>query len=224
MDEEASVVVVARMRDEASPGLRQLAQSTEQVQLKSINTTMTLSALGSALSSIGGLLRQIDNPQTKMLANTLQIASAVVMSATAFARLIPMVIQATSALRSMAIVQSILAALSGPGGWAMLGIGAAVGVGATAGIMRATRQPVAQAATPNQPLIFPGGQIPGTGNMLEGRSLQGVINQPALTSQTTITQHYHIAGSVIAERELSDIVRKNIVNTQQRNAGKSGIT
>lgn len=238
MGEEASVAIIARMHDEASPGMQQLAQSTEQVQLKSINTTMALSAMGSALSSVGGLLRQIDSPSAKMLANTLHIASAVVMSATAFARLIPLIIQATSAMRSMAIVQTILKALSGPGGWAMLGIGAAVGVGATAGIMRATSQPVLQAATPAQPSIlparqisgpaqplnFPAGQIPGAGNALEGRSLQMVINQPAPSSQTTITQHYHIAGSIITERELSETVRRQIVNTQTRNAGKSGIT
>jgi len=223
MGEEASVAIVARMYDETGPGMKQLANNTQEVQLKSINTTVALSALGSAISSVGGLLRQVDNPQAKMLANTLQIASAVIMSATAFSRLIPIIIQATTAMRSMAIVQSILAALSGPGGWAMLGIGAAVGVGATAGIMRATRQPTAQATTPGQPSIFPGGQIPGAGNALEGRSLQTLINQPASKSQTTITQHYHIAGSVIAERDLTDMVRKNIVHTQQRNAGKSGI-
>jgi hypothetical protein len=240
MNEEASVAIVARMYDEASPQMQQLAKNTESVQLQGLKTTVALSALGSALSSVGGLLRQIDDPAAKMLSNTLQIASAVVMSATAFARLIPIIVQATSAMRSMAIVQTILKALSGPGGWAMLGIGAAVGIGATAGIMRATRQPVAPAAIPNQPTIFPAtqifragqaatlgqasifpaNQIPGAGNILEGRSLQG--KQPG-SSQTNIVQHYHIAGSVIAERDLTDMVRKNIVHTQQRNAGKSGI-
>jgi hypothetical protein len=173
-----------------------------------------------------------------MIANTLQIAAAVVLSATAFARLIPIIQQATAAMRSMAIIQSVLAALSGPGGWAMLGIGAAVGVGATAGIMRATRQSVTQAEAPAQPSILPGGfiaraatpqtpfpagQLPGAGNVLEGRSIQGVIQKPA-SSQTIITEHYHIAGSLITEREVSDIVRKNIISTQHRNAGKSGIT
>lgn len=207
MDEEASIAIVARMHDEASPGLQQLARNTEQVQLKSISTTVALSALGSALSSVGGLLRQIDTPGAKMLSTTLQIASSVVLTATAFSRLIPILIQATSAMRSMAIVQSVLTALSGPGGWAMLGIGAAVGVGATAGIMRATRSP----------------QTAPQAGMLEGRSVQSMIIPPS-SGQTVITQHYHIAGSVITERELSETVRRQFVNTQQRNAGKSGIT
>ena len=131
---------------------------------------------------MAGLLRQIDNPAAKMASNFLGISAAVLMTTSAIARWIPLIRQATASLQAMAVVRGILAALSGPAGWATLGIGAAIGVGATAGIMRATR-----------------GQEGGT------------------------TQNIYVQGSIISERELADVARRNIVNTQQRNAGKSGI-
>lgn len=182
MADEASVAIVARMTDEASPEMENLGRTMEQTSLKTLDMRMSMLAMGGAMSAVGGLLRQIDNPTAKAASNFLMIASAVMMSAAAIQQLIPIIQQATAAMRSMAIVKGVLAALSGPAGWAMLGAGAAVGVGATYGIMRAT-----------------GGSGAGP------------------------TQNIYVQGSIISERELSDITRRNIVDTQHRNANKSGI-
>ena len=181
--DEAQIAIVARMRDEASPQMQHLGRTAEVTGQKMITMQQSAMITSSALSSMGSLLRQIDNPLAKTMSNFLMIASAVLMSYSAMVRLIPVIKQVTAALQAQAAVRAVLAALSGPAGWAMLGVGAAVGVGATVGITRATR-----------------------------------------SREEGPTQTIYVQGSIISERELSDIARRNIVHTQQRNAGKSGIT
>jgi len=181
--DEAQIAIVARMRDEASPQMEALGRTTEATSQKMLTMRQSTMFTAGALSSMGSLLRQIDNPLAKTMSNFLGIASAVLMSYSAMIRVIPVIKQVTAALQAQAVVKGVLAALSGPAGWAMLGVGAAVGVGATVGITRATR-----------------------------------------SREEGATQNIYVQGSIISERELSDIARRNIVHTQQRNAGKSGIT
>jgi len=138
MAEEASLLIVARMRDEASGSMASLGQTTQKTSMDMQQMQMTLMATGSALAAVGSLMNQMESPQVKMAAQFFVIAGAIMSTTGAIMTAMPQIAKLTASLRSLAIVQSVIAALSGPGGWAMLGVGAAVGIGAGIGISKMT--------------------------------------------------------------------------------------
>lgn len=137
MANEAAVTMVMRMRDEASPKLKNVGKTMEQTQVQSLQFGLALTTLGSAMSALGGLLGQIDNPMAKMGQQFLMIGSAAILSISAIAQLIPLLGGLTKALRSAAIAQAFLAAVSGVGIPALLA-GLAIGAGAAVAITAAT--------------------------------------------------------------------------------------
>ena len=120
---EAEVAIVARMRDEATPKLKQMGQQVQQTQMSADNLKMTLTATGAAMSAVGALIARMDSPMAKAASNFFIIGGAILTTTSAIMQMLPMLTQLIASLRSLAIVQAVLQAFSGPGGWIALGIG-----------------------------------------------------------------------------------------------------
>ena len=138
MADEVSTVMVLRMRDEASAQLTNFAATTEQATLASLDFKMTLTAVGGALTAVGALVNQIDNPTAKLAATFLMTGGAIMTTTSAIISMLPYIRTLITSLRTLAVTQAIVKALSGPVGWAQLGVGLAIAGAATAGIMAMT--------------------------------------------------------------------------------------
>lgn len=166
MADEVSTVMVLRMRDEASREMNSFAQTTgqatvatgalsetskdassqlvnltgttDQATLSSLNFQMTLTAVGSALTAVGALVGQLESPTAKMAATWLMTGGAMMTTVSAIISMMPHIRNLITSLRALAITQAIVKALSGPVGWAQLGIGLAIAGAATAGIIAMT--------------------------------------------------------------------------------------
>lgn len=138
MADEVSTVMVLRMRDEASAQMKNFAGTTEQATLASLDFKMTLTAVGGALTAVGALVNQIDNPTAKLAATFLMTGGAMMTTVSAIISMIPYIRSLITSLRALAVTQAIVKALSGPVGWAQLGIGLAIAGAATAGIVAMT--------------------------------------------------------------------------------------
>ena len=165
MADEAAVTIVLRMQDEASAKMQDFGSSmgnaqaeatgfqaglatvdtqlvsvgstTQATTAQTINLSLAMTAMGTALVGIGSLLNQIDNPTAKMAANFFLISGAILSSASAIKAVIPLVQQLTGVLLAQAAVRSFLAALSGIGIARIIGAVAITGV-VIAGIAAAT--------------------------------------------------------------------------------------
>jgi len=179
MANEAGVTVVLRMRDEASAQMENFGATTQQAQMESLQFNMALTAMGSALTAVGSLLGQLDNQAAKTASIFLITAGAILTTTSAIIQSFPYILQLIAYLRTMAVTQAVISALSGPAGWVGLGLAAGAGIG----IAVASR----------------GGGGP---------------------SQVTVNNN--IQGTVITERELGEITRREIIKGQERNA-TSGI-
>jgi len=138
MANEAAVTIVARMRDEASAKMQNLGKTTAKTNITMAETQMTLTAVGSALVGVGALLGKMDNPLAKTASTFLLTAGAIGATAGAIMNMIPYIGKLITWLRSLAIAQTLVAALSGPAGWARIGIGLGIAAAGTAGIVAAT--------------------------------------------------------------------------------------
>ena len=138
MADEVSTVMVLRMRDEASTQMNNFAGTTEQATIASLDLQMTLTAVGGALTAVGALLNQVDDPAAKMAATFLMTGGAIMTTVSAIIAMLPYIRTLIANLRALAITQAIVKALSGPVGWAQLGIGLAIAGAATAGIYAMT--------------------------------------------------------------------------------------
>lgn len=221
---EAIISIIARMRDEASPEMKNLGKTTQQSAYQVREFKMQLMAVGSALTATGGLLNRIDNPTTKAVSNFLMMAGAVMSSVSAIAYALPQIQKLINSMRAMAATNIMLKALSGPAGWATLAVGLGVGAGATAGMMISndnSKLITNKYSTVNNKNIY---TIPEGWNTLGiGASNISKMIQPAKINTPSIIQNTYIAGSVVTEKQVSEIARRNIINKQQSNGGKSGI-
>lgn len=138
MADEIATVMALRMRDEASAKMKAFSATTQDAARSSLDFKMTLTAVGGALTAVGALVNQIDNPTAKLAATFLMTGGAIMTTTSAILQMIPMIRNLINWLRTLAITQAIVKALMGPVGWAQLGIGLAVAGAATAGIMAAT--------------------------------------------------------------------------------------
>lgn len=138
MANEAAVTIVARMRDEASGKMANLGKQTQQTNVNMTDLRMTLTAVGSAFVGIGSLLGKLDNPLAKTASNFFLIGGAIGSTAGAILNVIPYIGKLITWLRNLAIVQTIVKALSGPAGWVQLGVGLAIAGAATAGVLAMT--------------------------------------------------------------------------------------
>jgi hypothetical protein len=132
MANEAATTVVLRMRDEASAGMETFGRSTTEARLQSLELNSALTAMGSALTAVGSLLNQTDNQLAKNAATFITTAGAILSTAAAIGQTLPYIRQLITQLRTLAIAQAVVKALSGPVGLIGVGLaaGAAVGVGA----------------------------------------------------------------------------------------------
>ncbi len=138
MAEEAAVNVVMRMRDETSADLANVGATMGQTEMQALQLNVALTAMGSALTAVGSLVGQLENPTAKMAATFLMTAGAMLSTVAAIGAMIGPVRMLIQQLRNLAIAQAIVQALTGPVGWAKIGIGLAVAGVATAGIVGLT--------------------------------------------------------------------------------------
>lgn len=211
MGNEAAVTLVMRMRDETSANLSNFGHTASQTSMQTAALKTNLKgtgdsidefgdradharlpatrfryetiALGAALSSVGNLIGKIDSPAAKMVSNFLQISGTAMITVSSIAHLLPYLSSLAASLRNVAIMQSIVKALSGPAGWITLGAGIVAGVGAGYAISSATSKP---------------------------------------SSSGTVINNY-VQGSVVTERQIGNMNRKQIVLNASRNAGTSGV-
>jgi hypothetical protein len=162
MANEAAITIVGRMRDEITPQMKSLSRATneaaistgalgeesymtsdrlQELTVKSLEATvqtfqlnLALTAMGSALTAVGSLISKIDNPTAKMASNFLLIGGAILTTTSSIIQMIPYIRQMITWLRSLAIVQTVVKALSGPIGWAQVGIGLGIAAAGTAAI------------------------------------------------------------------------------------------
>ena len=137
MADEAAVNIVLKMRDEATPQMQKFGQTMQTTTTQSLEMSVGLVAIGGAMTALGSLLNQIDNPMAKTAANFLTIAGGVLQTVVAIKLALPLIAQLTTALLAQAAVRSFLAALSGIGIARVIGAVAITGV-AVAGIAAAT--------------------------------------------------------------------------------------
>jgi hypothetical protein len=212
MANEAAVVIIAKWKDEASAGLaslgntanetavktaavgsglktaatnvKQFGDRTDQARLPASRFRYETIALGAALNAVGNLIGRIDSPAAKMISNFLDITGTVMLTVSSITHLLPYLSSLANSLREVAIVQTVLKALSGPAGWISLGIGAVVGGAAAYGIATVTS---------------------------------------SNNKGSNLTVNNYIAGSVRTDKEIADITRREIIKSQNRNSGISGI-
>jgi len=138
MANEAAVTVVMRMKDEASAGMLQFGQTTQQTQIQALQLNAALTAMGSAFTAVGSLVNQLENPLAKTAATFLMTGGAILSTVAAIGTMLPYVRNLITTLRALAITQTLVAALSGPVGWGKIAIGLGVAAAATAGIVAMT--------------------------------------------------------------------------------------
>ena len=138
MGDEASITIVTRARDEASADIERITSSIDRQAMSALQLQMALTATGGALAAIGGLMGRMESPAAKMASTFLMTAGAIASTTAAIMAALPMIRTLITSLRALAITQAIVAALSGPVGWATIGIGLGVAAAASAGIYATT--------------------------------------------------------------------------------------
>jgi len=138
MADEAAVNIIMRARDEASAEIENMGNTMAQTEVKAFQMNLALTSMGAALTGIGSLVNQLDNPIAKMGATFLMTAGAMMSTVSAIIQMLPYLRGLITTLRGLAIAQAIVAALTGPVGWARIGIGLGVAAAATAGIVGMT--------------------------------------------------------------------------------------
>lgn len=139
MANEAVITIVGRMRDEISDKMHSLATNTKTAHINMLELKVGLTAVGSALTATGALINRLDNPLAKTASTWLLTAGAIFSTSSAILTMIPVIRTLITWLRSLAIIQTIVKALSGPIGWAQVGIGLGVAAAGTAAIYGMTR-------------------------------------------------------------------------------------
>lgn len=134
MANEAATTITLRMRDEASAQMQQFGETTTEARIQSLEMTTALTAMGSALTAVGSLINQIDSPAAKMAATFITTAGAIMSTTAAIMMALPYIRQMITWLRNLAVVQSVVAALSGPIGWGKLAIGLGLAAAGTAAV------------------------------------------------------------------------------------------
>ncbi|MBU1621826.1 MAG: hypothetical protein KKF27_20790 [Gammaproteobacteria bacterium] len=149
---EAGLAVVVSMRDEASAKMQNFGRTVQQTQINALQMQVAIVAVGSALGQMSSLLSAIDNPLAKTAGRFLNIAAYMIQTSVAMVLIIPKIKDMIVWLRQLAAAQAVVAALSGPAGWAALGVAAAVGAGAYFGLkaMSASSTPAIAGPVPQE--------------------------------------------------------------------------
>src|SRR3989304_6540676 len=153
MNESMNVEVLLSMQDNATPQLQNFNRElqTGLVQNKSALREMPAGVgyLGSAFLGMGISLKSSNNEAAKAAGGMLTMVGGMMTAVSAAVGFISAIAKMTSALQKLNIVQIIANALSGPGGWAKLAVGAAVAGGAIYGMTKLSQAGgAAQAAPP----------------------------------------------------------------------------
>ena len=144
----ADLLIVARMRDEASQSMEQLGDTVSRTEFNALQAQTAFIAFGSALTAVGSLLNQVNDPAAKAAGNFITIAGAVFATIGAIGSAIPVVRSLINTLKGLVTVETLLVALTGPVGLATI----AAAVGVTAGVtaaLNASSEPIPEIAGVN---------------------------------------------------------------------------
>ena len=167
---------------------------------------MGLGFLGASFLSMGVMLKSSQNTMGQSVGNILVMVGGMMSAVSASVQFISAIAKMASALKVLNLQLIITQALSGPAGWAILGVGAMVAIGATAGITAISR------SQPKAPL---GAEIGTT----RGLGTTAVMPQREQTGE----QHITIENKINLDgRQIGESVRQQIFLAQQRN-NTSGI-
>jgi hypothetical protein len=133
---DSALNLVIDVKDNASPKLNNLTNTLMDNKMQMRQLAMGASYLGMSFVAMGVALDKMDSPLTKTAGNLLTTVGGIMAFIGTASHFIYAITSITKALQGMAIMQGITSALSGPAGWAKLGVGLAVAGGAAYGISR----------------------------------------------------------------------------------------
>jgi hypothetical protein len=136
MAAEATLGILLTMQDSATPQLKTLSNTLEENRTSMRQLAMGVGYLGMSFMSMGVALKSTNSQIGQGIGQTMMFAGAIMMSISTTVQFVRAISQVITALKTMALWQGITKALSGPGGWITLGIGAGIAAGAVAGISK----------------------------------------------------------------------------------------
>jgi len=176
--------VVMTLEDRATPKLSRFTTAIKNNQTAVSDMAMGATFLGTAMLGLGTALEKSNNELAKSMSGMLKMVGGIISFAGGAVYFIYMVSKMVEGLKQLAIWQTITSALSGPAGWAKLGVGLGVAAGVGYGVSR----------------LASGGGAPA---------------QPSGPTNINL----NVAGSVVTERELVDVVHEGLARKGDRNAG-----
>lgn len=110
-----AVTFVFRARDEATPTMQRLAGSTTRLGQEFRTAIPRLAQFGSSLTSLLITMGALDNEKGRVIIRTLAFSSALISALPALLSIIRIIGQLNTALKTTAVLQTFLLALSGIG-------------------------------------------------------------------------------------------------------------
>jgi hypothetical protein len=137
--ESSSLGILITATDNATPQLKQLGATVSDNRMELRQLAMGVGFLGMQFSMMGMMARQSETAIGKNVGTTLMYVGALMTAFSTSVQFVRSIQQVTAALKGQAVMQALVNALTGPGGWAKLAIGGAIAIGAVAGINAMTK-------------------------------------------------------------------------------------
>jgi hypothetical protein len=153
--EQSTLGVLLTCTDNATPQLKQLGATVSDNRMELRQLAMGF--LGMQFSMMGMMARQSETAIGKNVGTTLMYVGALMTALSTAVQFVRSIQQVTAALKGQAVMQALVNALTGPGGWAKLAVGGALAFGAVAGINAMTKNE--QKVTIENKVLLDGKQI-----------------------------------------------------------------
>jgi hypothetical protein len=155
--EQSTLGVLLTCTDNATPQLKQLGATVSDNRMELRQLAMGVGFLGMQFSMMGMMARQSETAIGKNVGTTLMYVGALMTALSTAVQFVRSIQQVTAALKGQAVMQALVNALTGPGGWAKLAVGGALAFGAVAGINAMTKNE--QKVTIENKVLLDGKQI-----------------------------------------------------------------
>ncbi len=121
-----NIDVVMTLDDQATPKLTGFTAAVKQNQTAVSDLAMGATFMGTAFLGMGAAMAEADNVMISSIGNMMSMVGGVMAFVGSTTMFIFAVSKMVESLKQLALWQTITKALSGPKGWAMLAVGAAV--------------------------------------------------------------------------------------------------
>ena len=170
---DSQLRILMTLKDEASAKMGSFSRQLKEQERAWRSVSLTLTATGGAMTSVGVLLNKLNNDTANQVSNFLIWGGAVASTMGSIIRLLPVLANLARQLKQLAIAQALLKAFSGPVGW----IGLGVGVAAITGTMLTLRSSGATERRPAQRIVIENKTI------LDGRQIGIATRREILLDQ-----------------------------------------